>query len=95
MSFPTRTEVESVLVALVNATMSPEQAQSWAATSYVDESTHPEDTDTDMDWAAWHGLDLLMGADDMVNATTYLFGHDDYVAWLEDFRAKATDTNPP
>lgn len=35
----------------------------------------------------WSALDKLSGADSKIGSEEYLYGHDDYVQWLEDFDA--------
>lgn len=84
MTFPTRSEIEHVLVALVDGTMSPEAADRWAAPFVVDESTPP----AHMDDIVWNALGHLYGADIMEAPGVPLHGPADFTEWLADFRQR-------
>ena len=82
MHFPTRGDVERVLTELANGTMTPAEANDWAAPFVVDERSHPER----MDEAVWDALNELYGADLEVGPGEPLHGREDFNPWLEAFR---------
>jgi hypothetical protein len=69
--------VEAKLADLAAGTITREQASAWA-----------EQFDSDLveDEAVFDALDLLEGADMVSTDRPYLYGPEDFRAWLEEFR---------
>jgi hypothetical protein len=88
MAFPTRSEVELVLVALVEGRVSAQEADSWTAPFVVDESTHPDEIDA----AVWDTLNKLCGADLEQAPGAPLHGSEDFANWLTQFRARTSSS---
>jgi hypothetical protein len=86
MTFPSRAYTEARLVALVDGSLTPEEAAEWARPFVVDESTHPDRLDVPV----WQALTELLGADLRSSPSEYLHGPDDYASWLTTFRQAVT-----
>lgn len=87
MEFPSRSDAERVLVALIDGSTTAAEADQWAAPFVVDESLHPEV----MDDVVWEALQQIFGADLESAPGQPLHDQTDFVAWLADFRSSASD----
>jgi hypothetical protein len=87
VEFPSRSEVERVLAALADGSVTAAEADQWAAPFVLDESTHPED----MDGSVWGALQQLFGADVEQAPGQPLHDRADFIAWLVEFRTGASN----
>jgi hypothetical protein len=73
--------IRSRLTDLISGTLDAEAVADWAT-----ELREQDDPALDDD-RLWSAVDKLSGADSKIGPEEYLYGHDDYVRWLEDFDA--------
>jgi protein-disulfide isomerase len=79
---PSREEVERKLQDLIAERITREDASAWASL-WVTADNHGIEDD-----AVWDAVSALWGADGPANDRPYLFGPDDFGAWLAEFREK-------
>ncbi|GAA1806571.1 hypothetical protein HC028_02760 [Planosporangium flavigriseum] len=83
---PSRAQVESWFLAVLNGSQSRDAADRWATQQMWD----LEDVDVD-DEAVWWGLDMLCGIDlEHGPDGPYLYSDEQIRGWLEEFRARCT-----
>ena len=77
-SGPSRAEVRDVLLGLVNGDITPAQASDWATPWVTEEAGDVRDE------VVWTALDRLSGADIETTPGVFLYGPEDFRAWLAD-----------
>ena len=78
---PTRSEVESALVGLIDGSRTREDAAGWAWRFVADSDP------LDGEEAMWRVLEAVAGADSPSTDRRYLFGTADFEDWLAELRA--------
>lgn len=81
---PKRAEVEAVFQKLITKRLTPEEAAEWAGQWAIHECAEVEDE------AVWDALSTLVLADGKAAKDEYLYGENDFKAWLEEFRRSKT-----
>src|SRR5437867_4002843 len=83
--FPSRQEVESRLIDLIEGRCTREEASDWAAQWVLADQRYGLDL-VISDWGVWDALVALMGADLRTIDRPYLHDEVDYRAWLAELR---------
>jgi hypothetical protein len=78
---PSRKDVAARLEHLRDGSISREEASDWARYWYLENEEYEVQID---DWGVWNALEVLFGCDSKVDPETYLYGRDDFEAWLTD-----------
>lgn len=94
IDLPARSEVLSMLAALANGGVSPDEASKWAMTWLLADQTPGTDVQI-KDWPVWDAITLLGGADVQVKPGSYLHGPDDFRDWLESLQAAPRRATSP
>jgi hypothetical protein len=81
---PSRDEVERKLLDLIEDRITREQASAWASPWVTAEDPGIDDK------AVWDAVGALWGADGPTSDRPYLFGREDFEAWLTEFREKTS-----
>ena len=79
---PSRAEVDAAFTGLIEGKLSREEIARWAGQWVAG------DTSRDTDLAVWDALCCLAGADLTSTDRPYLYGEDDFRAWLHEFRER-------
>jgi hypothetical protein len=79
---PSREDVEQKLIDLIAERITREEASAWASPWVTADDPGIEDR------AVWDAVSALWGADGPTTDRPYLFGREDFKAWLAEFREK-------
>ena len=82
---PTKADVVNVLRELANGTMTREEASNWASKWIVMKDPGIEDPKT------WRAIDQISGADMITTDRPYLYGKEDFEAWLLELQSDPSD----
>jgi len=85
---PTVDDVANVLRGLINETMSRQDAANWASHWVTESHSNVEDT------RVWEALKELVAADLITTDRPYLYGKEDFEAWLEELLASSPSESP-